>query len=882
MRPRDVLSFYAKSQTVELQPAHGQLQVEIPGYDASAPNHGLKVTASPPRLETAAAAPRPVVRGKFLHIDGEKTYVRGVTYGTFRPGRDGSQYPDPEGVDSDFRRMAANGINAVRTYTVPPARVLDQALQHGLRILVGIPWEQHVTFLDERALRKKIRRRVARSVAATRGHPALLGYAVGNEIPAPIVRWHGASRIERFIGELYESAKESDPEALVTYVNYPTTEYLELPFLDFVAFNVFLESEEPLRAYLARLHNLAGDRPLLMTEIGLDSRSHGELGQAAALDWQIRSAFSAGCAGAFVFSWTDEWHRGGCEIEDWDFGLTARDRSPKPSLGAVRAAYSELPVRANDGFRRISVVVCTYNGARTIGETLEHLARLDYPDYEVIVINDGSTDATRRIVEEHKAHGVRLISTANRGLACARNTGLAAATGEIVAYIDDDAYPDPHWLKYMAAAFRDPAYAGYGGPNLVPEDDELVAQSVAHAPGGPTHVLLCDREAEHIPGCNMAFRASALEAIGGFDSTYRAAGDDVDICWQLQENGWKLGYHPGALVWHHRRGSIRGYWKQQVGYGKAEALLEEKWPEKYNAAGHVEWVGRLYGSGLTRALQIRPGRVYQGTWGSAPFQRLYQDKPGTWMSLPLMPEWYLVIAGLVGLSVMGLGWRPLLVALPLLVLVVTATIAQAAISAAAARSDFAEAGVARRLRFRSLVFLLHLIQPAARLYGRVKQGLTPWRSWNLKGWSLPLPRSRAIWSEEWEDPSSWLAALEASLRQRGVPVVRGGDFDDWDVEVRGGLFGAARAMLATEEHGAGRQYFRFRVWPKLRRATVVLTLPALLLFIAAILGGTPTAAAALGFGALFMSYLTLRECGSAQASIMEVLRRVESDRGPLA
>ena len=74
--------------------------------------------------------------------------------------------------------------------------------------------------------------------------------------------------------------KREDPGALVTYVNYPTTEYLELPFVDFLAFNVYLESREQLAAYLARLQNLAGERPLLLAEIGLDSRRNGEKAQA--------------------------------------------------------------------------------------------------------------------------------------------------------------------------------------------------------------------------------------------------------------------------------------------------------------------------------------------------------------------------------------------------------------------------------------------------------------------------------------------------------------------------------------------------------------------------------------------------------------------------
>ncbi|MEJ7678557.1 MAG: glycosyltransferase family 2 protein [Segetibacter sp.] len=81
--------------------------------------------------------------------------------------------------------------------------------------------------------------------------------------------------------------------------------------------------------------------------------------------------------------------------------------------------------------------------------------------------------------------------------------------------------------------------------------------------------------------------------IGGFDPVYRAAGDDVDVCWRIQEAGYTIGFHPSALVWHHRRNSLEAYWKQQYGYGKAEALLESKWPEKYNGFGHLTWVAEF-------------------------------------------------------------------------------------------------------------------------------------------------------------------------------------------------------------------------------------------------------------------------------------------------
>src|SRR5205085_557462 len=159
--------------------------------------------------------------------------------------------------------------------------------------------------------------------------------------------------------------------------------------------------------------------------------------------------------------------------------------------------------------------------------------------------------------------------------------GLRAATGEIVAYLDDDCWPDPQWLTYLVATFMTTPHAGVGGPNIPPPDG-LIGDCVAKAPGGPTHVLVSDREAEHIPGCNMAFRKAVLEEIGGFDPLFRVAGDDVDVCWRLQDLGWTIGFSPAAMVWHRRRPSVRAYLGQQRGYGEAEGLLERKWPERYN------------------------------------------------------------------------------------------------------------------------------------------------------------------------------------------------------------------------------------------------------------------------------------------------------------
>jgi GT2 family glycosyltransferase len=822
---------------------------------------------------------RASARGKFLFVGDEKLYVRGVTYGTFRPNGQGVDYPDPATVERDFALMAASGINSIRTYKVPPRWLLDIAERHALLVMVGLAWEQHVAFLADGERARAIEQRVRAGVRACAGHPAVLCYAIGNEIPAPVVRWHGRKRVERFLRRLYDAAKEEDPGALVTYVNYPSTEYLQLPFADMVCFNVYLEEQRRLESYLARLHNLAGDRPLLMAEIGLDSRRHGEGIQAHVLGWQLATAFGGGCAGAFVFAWTDEWYvtfldeegqgNGGVEVEDWDFGLTDRQRRPKAALSAVQAAFTEVPVPRDLDMPRVSVVVCSHNGERTLPDCLDGLLALEYPDFEVIVVDDGSTDGTAAIAAQY---GFQVISTEHRGLASARNTGMAAGTGEIVAYIDDDARPDPHWLTFLATSFLNTSHAGIGGPNVEYPGDGPVAECVAKAPGGPVHVLLSDDEAEHLPGCNTAFRRAALEAVGGFDPRFWAAGDDVDLCWRLRDEGWTLGFSPGAVVWHHSRSSVRAYWRQQVGYGKAEALLERKWPEKYNVGGHLTWAGRLYAGGaLFSWIRGRRARIYHGTWGTGLFQSIYQPQSGLLEALPSLPEWYFVIGLLAVMSALGVFWSPLLLALPLFGVALGAPLVNAILTARRASSAAAPRRRWARLRFVTITVLLYLQQPLARLWGRVQYGLTPWRRRGGAGASLPWPRMQTIWSERWQPPEEWLGSIEASLRSGGATVMRGGTCDPWDLEVRGGAIGSVRIRALIEEHGRGRQFVRLRSYPRCRGLGSVAPAVILLLSVVAALGRNWLLFPILIGIAIALAVRGLQECAGATAEVLQAV-----------
>src|SRR4051812_49171918 len=150
---------------------------------------------------------RPTLRAKQITIAGRNFFVRGVTYGTFRAGPDGTLFPPRAVVECDFAAMARHGFNTVRTYCTPPVWLLDLAHLHGLYVMAGVAWPQHLTFLDRPDLVREIEATVRADVRACAGHRALLCHVVGNEIPTAIVRWHGARAIERFLDRLVEIAR---------------------------------------------------------------------------------------------------------------------------------------------------------------------------------------------------------------------------------------------------------------------------------------------------------------------------------------------------------------------------------------------------------------------------------------------------------------------------------------------------------------------------------------------------------------------------------------------------------------------------------------------------------------------------------------------------
>ncbi len=756
----------------------------------------------------ASSQPRVVVDGKFFRLGEEKFYVKGIAYGPFAPDAQGQPFATPEQTARDLANIRESGANLIRVYHVPPHWFLDLARHHELKVLVDIPWDKHLCF-DSEQRRDEARETVRRAVRACAQHPAIFAYSVANEIPPDIVRWIGPAAVADFIDALIGEAKQADPGCLCTFTNFPPTEFLHPRRPDFVCFNLYLHHERPFQNYLARLQMMADARPLVLGELGVDSRCEGESRKCEMLTWQIEDAFRGGLAGTVIFSYTDDWFRDGRQIEDWQMGLVTRDRRAKASFGVVQRQFQAAPHFPLSRCPKVSVVVASYNGDRTLKACLHSLRRLNYPDYEIILVDDGSTDSTPQIIAAQS--GIRCLRhEKNLGLSAARNTGVAAATGEIIAFTDSDCRADEDWLYYLTGDLLNGPFAGVGGPNLLPPDDSQIAAAVMVSPGGPAHVMLTDRQAEHIPGCNMAFYKWALQEIGGFDPVFRQAGDDVDICWRLEQAGYKIGFSPAAFVWHYRRSTIGAYLKQQRGYGEAETLLVQKHPENFNSFGSGVWRGRIYAPSKF-GVEIQPPVIYHGLFGSAGFQRLYSSGPAAAPMLCTTLEYHLFVT--FPFWVLSCVFHYLLpLAIVSYLLPVGICIAAGAQAALPANRT---AWWSRRLV--ALLFFLHpIVRGGARYHSRLAfrpSPLAPGHSLDslaLRGSRQPLHEVQ-YWSEQRVDRLAFVTAIWERLGQKGWSGRSDAGWNEYDVEVAGSRWCQLQLTTVAEDHPGSRQRLRCRL-----------------------------------------------------------------------
>jgi len=769
-------------------PLTGLLPAHI-GVPAPRQPVGGVSTALPKSGHDYATRGRTSADGRHLLRDGRPFRARGVTYGGFAPRSDGAEFPEPGQLRRDLTAMAALGFNAVRTYTLPPVDLLDTAAEVGLVVHAGLHYN------DWRAVAgtgRRIHRTVlAAGLAAVEqaaerlaGRAEVLAVSVGNEVPADLVRLHGAVAVERTLGRLVDELHAADDGLLVSYGTYPSTEYLQVPELDLVTANVFLADPAALQRYLRHLAVAVGDLPLLVGELGIqlssaaaadDSREADEAyqadqaDQAGALQMQLDVVDETGVAGAFVFSWTDDWVVGGEQVTAWRFGLTDTARRPRIAAAAA-GSWAQRSLRAvREDWPRVSVVVCAYNEASNLEVCLDSLMQVDYPELEVVVVDDGSTDETLNIARRFPFH---VLAVPHAGLSVARNAGTRECNGEIVAFLDADAACHPEWPYHLALSMEDDGVAATGGPNLPRPDAGLVERAVHASPGNPVEVLSKPDRAEHLAGCNCAVRRDLLLACGGFQADFTSAGDDVDLFWRLLDSGNGVGFSPAAQVRHARRATVRKYLRQQRGYGRAERMVSGRHPHRFNRSGQAVWAGSLYG-GPASAFGHRRSEVDYGPSGTAAYQPALAR--GTTRPLDRIPA---LLPGLAAVAVGALLVGLLVPAALLLAAAAGATIAGYAAIVAAGTNVGRHEGSGTRLRL--LAGLLHVLQPLARARGRRSSRPLP---------PLGLPVVAA------GDRVGWVDAQHVVLAGLGCRVRRGGVTDRHDLVVAVGWL--LRARLTT-------------------------------------------------------------------------------------
>ncbi|HEV3280295.1 MAG TPA: glycosyltransferase family 2 protein [Acidimicrobiales bacterium] len=210
---------------------------------------------------------------------------------------------------------------------------------------------------------------------------------------------------------------------------------------------------------------------------------------------------------------------------------------------------------------RASVAVVTYERPTFVTRCLDHLLAQSEPPSEIIVVDSSTTDDTGRLVRDRYPTVRYEVCPAGRGAtATARNIGYTMTTGEVLAFIDDDAFAEPNWLERLLPFFEDPAVGGVGGRQirrqpgeleegvdaigLLKEDGTLTGHFAAD-PGGPVSV-------DHLLGANMSFRRAALDRIGGIRDGYAGTciREETDLCLQVSQAGYRLIYTPDAVVEH--------------------------------------------------------------------------------------------------------------------------------------------------------------------------------------------------------------------------------------------------------------------------------------------------------------------------------------------
>jgi len=255
------------------------------------------------------------------------------------------------------------------------------------------------------------------------------------------------------------------------------------------------------------------------------------------------------------------------------------------------------PAEAEE-YPSVSIIVPAYNEGKVIEAALEPLMTLDYPRYEVIVVDDGSTDdtfeQTTRLCGIYGAKRLRVLTQPNSGKAVALNSGIAAARGELVLCMDGDSVLEPQTLKQAVKHFRDPTVGAVAGNvKVVNRLNVLTRLQALEYIEGLNLVRTAQaffRSVTIIPGPMGLFRKHVLEQVGGYEKDTYA--EDCDLTLRILVAGWKIKYEPRAVAWTEAPESMQALFRQRYRWARGilQAIVKHKSSLLRPYPQYLEWI----------------------------------------------------------------------------------------------------------------------------------------------------------------------------------------------------------------------------------------------------------------------------------------------------
>jgi GT2 family glycosyltransferase len=229
---------------------------------------------------------------------------------------------------------------------------------------------------------------------------------------------------------------------------------------------------------------------------------------------------------------------------------------------------------------RFSIVIPAHRDGPAFRRCVQACLDQDYADFEVVVVSDRSVPGL--------PEGVSLVETtahADTSPAEKRDFALRKTSGDVLAYVDDDAYPRRDWLSAAARLFADPNVQAVGGPGVTPPESdwpERVGGAVYESPAGSAFLRYRflpqrPRRVNDYPAYNLLIRREALDAVGGWGTTFYG-GEDTVLCLRLAEKGWLVHYDPDVVVFHRRRPILRSHLLQVANVGRHRGYFVRAFP----------------------------------------------------------------------------------------------------------------------------------------------------------------------------------------------------------------------------------------------------------------------------------------------------------------